>query len=605
MRLPGLLIGLLVACVFLRTLSTPVDFDLWFDIRMGREIAVTGAVPHHETFLASARTFETPYWVNDEWGFAWLSWLVYSHFGLPGLAVAKSVVLALLALFLCLGCRQAGLPPWAVVLLVSAELWMVQGRFMFRPQLLTDVFLAVQTWLALRQEKSERVFLPWAIGGLYCLWSNMHGGIVAGLAVLGALWVGSKFRKVYLLALVAALIGGLLRPGTWQIYAYVTHLFIGRTDTMENNLEWAPMRLEDWLGSPAPYMAMLLVGLILAGVKRKLPPGHLLACAGMTLVASRHNRALGELGACSVGFVARAWSHFLPDSRPTNLVMAALLAVVLCLGPAKPDWNRTDFPEDVYPEGALRYLSENPVPGTLFNSYHLGGFLVFRNAPAVIHGMTSSYPTPLLEDYYAMIQVPARQRELVQKYDVGAFLLHYSAPWDAHAHLAERLWRDPEWALAYWDDGCVLYVKRPLAPEPYSAVNPALRDPFPLGTEKARPELERAPDSALTWRLRGQLELREGRWESAIASYDRAIELAPGEVDAWLGRAQARLGRDDAGGALNDLKQAVALRPDSGVAHYNLAVLYLKTNRPDEARSQAEKALRLDFEPARKLLENL
>ena len=607
MRLPALLVGLLVACVFLRTLGPSIDYDLWFDARMGREIAETGTVPHHETFLASASTFETPYWVNDEWAFALLSWQIDRHFGLPGLAVAKSLVLALLALALCLGCRQAGLPGWAMVILVSAELWMVQGRFMFRPQLFTDVFLAIQSLLILRQEKTERLFLPWTIGLLYALWTNMHGGIIAGLAVLGAIWVGSRFRRVYALALLAALVGGMLRPGTWQIYAYVTHLFVGRTDTMLNNLEWLPMTWDAWLRAPLAYMILFLLGLALAAWKRKLPPGHLLACLGMLWVASRHNRALGELGASSLAFVARAWGVVLPPSRRADLGVAVLLTAVLFLGPGEKDWNRTDFPRNTYPEGVLAYLAQHPVQGTLFNSYHLGGYLVYRNVPAVIHGMTSSYPTLLLNDYQAMLLEPARQQELIDKYHIGGFLLHYTSPDEAHALLAQRLARDPAWSLVDFDDVAFLYVPRT---EPaYHALNPSLPDPFPGGTQAARPELERklrqAPDSALAWCLLGKLEAREKRFNPAVQAFDRSIALEPHQLDAWLGRAQARAALGDAGGAQSDLKQAVSLWPDSAVAHFNLAVLYLNQNQPDQARSEAEKAARLGFEPARKLLERL
>lgn len=603
MRLAGFLMGLLVACVFLRTLSTPIDYDLWFDLRMGQEIAETGAIPHHATFLASARTFQAPYWVNDEWGFAYLSWQLYHHFGLPGLAVAKSAVIALLALLLCLGCRRAGLASWAMVGLVATELWMVQGRFMLRPQLVTDVFLAFQSLLLLRPPRR----LAWGLFALYAVWTNLHGGMVAGLAVLGAVWVGSRLQRRFGLCLLAAALGALVRPDSWQIYAYVYDHFAGRAEMMQNNLEWLPIPLETYLGGPGLFLLLLAIGFGLAAWKRKLVPGELLACLGLTFMAARHNRAVGELGAAGTAFVARAWAPFLPDWRRANLVTAALLVGVICLGPATADWQRTDFPPQVYPVGLLDYLEHHPPRGTLFNSYHLGGFLVFERAPAVVHGMTITYPNQLLRDYLAMLDDPSRQKELVEKYAVGAFLLHYTSPEEAHGRLARRLWDDPDWSLVAFDDVGVLYM--PSTEPGYRALNPALPDPFPGGTRAARPELEaklrQSPESPLAWRLLGQLELREHHWSQALEAYDRSLQLEPRQLDGWLGRAQARLALQDAGGALSDLKQAVSLRPDSGVAHYNLAVLYLKQNNPAQARSEAEKAAQLEFAPARKLLEQL
>lgn len=609
MRLPVLLIGLLVACVFLRTLSTPLDYDLWFDLRMGREIASTGAIPHQETFLASSAVFQAPYWVNDEWGFAWVTWQIYQHFGLPGLAVAKSLLLALLALVLCLSCRLVGLAPWATVALVALELWMVQGRFMLRPQLVTDLLLALQTLLVLRQERSQRVFLPVALVFLYALWTNVHGGLVAGLAVLGALWVGSKFRKLYLYCLLTAALAALARPDSWQIYVYVYDHFAGRKAMMQNNLEWLPIPLDSWLGAAGLFVLVMLAGFLVAWKAGRFRAGHLLACAGLLFTAARHNRAVGELGAATTGLIAHAWGPSLPDRKNFNLLALLLLVGVLLLGPGEADWNRRDFSRRLYPEGALDYLRANRVPGTVFNSYHLGGYLVFREAPALIHGMTITFPDSLMSDYLAALQDPARQEEVEGKYSIGSYLLHYTDPSEAHSWLAGRLARDARWSLVYFDDLAVLYVPTMLGLPSYRAVNPAVTDPFPLGTGQARPELERKlaedPHSPLTWWLLGQLEAREERWQPAVEAYSRALELDDASFGAYLGRAQARLGLRDAGGAESDLKQALALQPSSGVAHYNLAVVYLNLNKPIDARREAEKAVRLRFEPAQRLLERL
>ncbi len=608
MRLPVLLIGLLVACVFLRTLSTPLDYDLWFDLRMGREIASTGSIPHYETFLASATRFEPRYWVNDEWGFAWMSWQIYHAFGLPGLAVAKSGLLASIALVLCLSCRAVGLPPWATVLLVSLELWMVQSRFMLRPQLVTDLLLAVQTWLVLRQERSERLLLPAQVAFLYIIWTNMHGGLMAGLAVLGALWVGSGFRKVYLFSLLAALIAGLVRPDGWQIYLYVLDVF-ARKEMMEGNVEWLPISLTDWLGAPGLFLVFMVGGFVVAWKSGRFRPGHLIACAGLVYTAARHNRAIGELGAATTGLVAHAWGPWLPDKKSLNFLALILLAGVLLLGPGERDWNRSDFSPQLYPERALQFLRAHRVPGTVFSSYHLGGYLVFREAPTFIHGMTSTFPESLMRDYLGSLQDPVRQEEVLGKYSIGSYLLHYTDPSEAHSWLAGRLARDSRWSLAYFDDQVVLYVPTALGLPGYRAVNPVLADPFPGGTAAARPELERKlaedPQSRLGWLLLAQVEAREELWQSAVRAYSRAIELDSRYFAAYLGRGQARMALVDAGGALSDLKQAVALRPESGVAHYNLAVVYLNLNKPTDARREAEKAARLKFEPALRLLERL
>jgi tetratricopeptide (TPR) repeat protein len=67
------------------------------------------------------------------------------------------------------------------------------------------------------------------------------------------------------------------------------------------------------------------------------------------------------------------------------------------------------------------------------------------------------------------------------------------------------------------------------------------------------------PLSARAWRAAGDACQALRRWRQAALAYERALDLMPGDVVAWVGRGEARLlgGRVQAG--LEDLGRAVQL----------------------------------------------
>ncbi|HEY2585806.1 MAG TPA: tetratricopeptide repeat protein [Tepidisphaeraceae bacterium] len=116
--------------------------------------------------------------------------------------------------------------------------------------------------------------------------------------------------------------------------------------------------------------------------------------------------------------------------------------------------------------------------------------------------------------------------------------------------------------------------------------------------EAAVPLLERAvaakPDDAAFVHNLAQACLNCGRADDAIATFDRAINLAPDRPDALLAAATARLARrapGDADDALTLLKRAQLEGLGSPELHQYLAVALLTTGRVDEAIAECTIAI--------------
>ena len=62
----------------------------------------------------------------------------------------------------------------------------------------------------------------------------------------------------------------------------------------------------------------------------------------------------------------------------------------------------------------------------------------------------------------------------------------------------------------------------------------------------------------------GQALLKAGKVQEAEAAFTQAVTATPTDVDAWLGRFQARKAGGNMAGAAADLDQAVKLAPHNG-----------------------------------------
>jgi tetratricopeptide (TPR) repeat protein len=91
----------------------------------------------------------------------------------------------------------------------------------------------------------------------------------------------------------------------------------------------------------------------------------------------------------------------------------------------------------------------------------------------------------------------------------------------------------------------------------------------------------------------GTIQEKKGRFDRALASYLKAVELDPKMASAHvnLGILRSRMQRFE--GAEASLKRAVALDPDYAKAYYNLGLVYAEQAKNDSALASLDRALEL------------
>ena len=105
--------------------------------------------------------------------------------------------------------------------------------------------------------------------------------------------------------------------------------------------------------------------------------------------------------------------------------------------------------------------------------------------------------------------------------------------------------------------------------------------------------IEINPDKDSAWYNRGIALRKLGRYEEAIASYDQAIEIKPDYAVAWVGRGNAldELGRYE--DAIASFDKAIEIQPDDHKAWDNRGIALGNLGRHQEAIASFDKAIEI------------
>ncbi|UPT74048.1 MAG: hypothetical protein M0D55_19855 [Elusimicrobiota bacterium] len=462
--------------------------DLFWHLSAGRWMAAHRAIPSADPF--SFTRLGEP-WLDFEWLLQLFWYGVHSLGGLRALWALKGLSLA--AVWLPVdgllrdkgagaASRAAALALWACAILPMADL---------RADLASAALLAV---LLRRLEAGRASFL---FGfGVFALWSNLHAGFPAGLALYAAYALGQRLggRRIEGLGAEAcgALLGCLLNPyGLGLAAVFAAH---GRDSVGTLVLEWGPI---DWgFRYHRPLIAALFAGAVAARAARRSSPALAAAAAVLavaTAVSSRFAVYFAPVAAAAFG----AAFPGLGLAAGARLLGAASLLLVASAHGA--EWGRAF--SDVFVERAAAdfVVAERETFGRLrvFNTYEWGGYLGWRLGPEgkvfgdgryLFHGQLAEIRKALTspEEMSAFVSRHRLDALLIRRYPErvrGTMLfpdgasVEVTRPW--HASYLPR----SRWALVYADRDALVFVDRAKVPAEWLAAREISDRP---GDEEAR-----------------------------------------------------------------------------------------------------------------------
>ncbi len=242
------------------------SIDLWGRWSLPAVWLATGAFPYRDDFSYTAPGHP---WVDHEWLSGVVFYAVMRATGEPGLTLLKAAAVAATVAPIFWTARRRGLSPLWPFAVLLAGLPRLESGFLTtgRPQNVTfALFALVLALLEAVRHGGRASRLGWLVP-LGLVWSNLHGGFLAGAGVtvlygVGAAAAGRRgaARRAlpYLAAAAAMLATSLVNPYGWRYWPFMWATI--RNKAMID--EWQPVPLggADFLVSKA-LAAVVLAGL--------------------------------------------------------------------------------------------------------------------------------------------------------------------------------------------------------------------------------------------------------------------------------------------------------------------------------------------------------
>ncbi len=172
------------------------DPGTFWHVAVGNKILASGQIIRDDPFSFTRGGCA---WVADQWLAECGMAIVHRLAGWDGLLLVAATLLA--GIYAWIGARllRGGLHLLPTILLLALAMLAGAPQFHVRPLIATIALLAVTfAWLVDVENGSRRLGQLWWLVPLFILWTNLHGGVLAGLGTiglcLGGWWLSAAWK---------------------------------------------------------------------------------------------------------------------------------------------------------------------------------------------------------------------------------------------------------------------------------------------------------------------------------------------------------------------------------------------------------------------------
>lgn len=550
--------------------ETIKDSDLFWHLATGKWIVEHRALPDEDPFTYTTQTYayesfrRTSFILKQSWLSQIILYGAYVLGNYWGILVLRMVIFLSIILLLYKWLREIGLKPTETLLFLIPLAYVLNTFVGDRPNQITFFFSVLSLYLIFSAHNGRT--RGWFLIPTLLLWSNLHGGFILGIALIGicagyeTLIVLFQLKKGHghgrygtiMLIYGLSVIAGGINPSGYDVFYSLMEL---RSSLQAHTIveHVGPLRL--WsLGIHEPLVVIIVSSLVLLsslalGMRNRTGDIPLYGLLSLFLVllsfsAARYIIFLVLLG---VPLSASCVSPHLYHVRPfiKNSLTVILLALFITTSPAEYRGSvlRNPVLEGRLPENVISFIKKHHVKGRLYNSYDIGGYLIWRLYPDMkvfidgrglvqqVYNAHQAINRGSMEDLYGM---PA-WKSFLNTYHVPYIIVQPIHVLGTMSHLVVRLYHDPEWKLNYIDEhrsGVMLFSRDESLPE----VPKVLAFANILNQATAYQKWE--PDNPLIYVTIAKTSLLLGRRSVAIQTLEDAIQRYPSFREdapgAWL-----------------------------------------------------------------------
>lgn len=502
------------------------DADVGWHIRTGEYILDHHAVPREDLYSFSKPEAQ---WYAWEWLTDVIDGSLHRAAGLKGVVLAAAVIIALFATLLVRRMVWRGTHLMAALIVALLGVGAASIHFLARPHIYTLLFLSISMWLIEADLAASRERTPsarassrriWWLVPLAAVWTNMHGGFLALIAVLGLTMAGLACETVlaggwkakeswtnvlrYAGLASACSAATLINPYGWHLHQHVIEYL--RSDWIRNviqEFQSPSFRNENMLQFEVVMLAGLMAALGLFQRRRIVEGLWIVFWAHMALSSARHVPVFITVAAPVVAFeISRWWTAWTAGTGKASLAgivnqiaadslagfnrtsvwpFAAVLALILIgqprpaagtstpVGPAAPNlttaglgihWPQ-DFPDLVFPTRMVHDHAALIDHSRVLTTDQWGDYLIYTNPrwKVFVDGRSDFYGPEVGNQYLGLINGRWDWQQILAKYRFNLALV------PTETAIAQLLKVSPDWRVVE-DDGKRILLVRGSTPVP-------------------------------------------------------------------------------------------------------------------------------------------
>lgn len=436
-------VAALLVVLFVAVLNTVplASNDLWIQMKIGQLTVDSGRIPR--TVLFPFTPARDAVFNAHEWLPSILFHVLDRAIGIDRLLLVQGAAgLAQFGLSWLLARRLCASAPTALLLAASAML-VANYRYVLRPELfalalLTSLLLVLNGY----RDSGRASALLWTVP-IAILWANCHGSFVLGPVVAGTFALGEGLQALadhndarwpqrlrrgiraglpYALCALAMTLSSMVNPRGPELLRFAFQ--VQASDAMHTQIkEWLPTFDPRVVGEPPFRIFVAAVGASLAlavAQWRRLTVADTLLFALFTGLAMQRNRHIVWFGFIALAFCARLIGRRAPRreiEQGLSVLAAGLGLAGLCgcllFGNTR---GATIFesPSNNFSAAMARELEDPSLTGNVYNSYELGGELIYRDWPRLKPSIDSRVDSYGDDYFYAHQQLLVNQPALLQ-----------------------------------------------------------------------------------------------------------------------------------------------------------------------------------------------
>lgn len=466
------------------------DPDFYWHLKTGEYIVAHGALPQADIF---SYTHPGKPWVLHEWLFQVIIYLVQVWGGELGISVFVALILTACLWFIYAICARLLRGDKAKALIVALLYCSFIISSAPRPHLFTFLFFSLFLYILLSFKYFNETARLWVIPLVMVLWANLHGGFFIGLVLVWLFILGewvtcflaeksalARRRSLMQLTLagVLALLATLANPEFIRYWLYPFQVI---------DMEASKGLIEEWRSPDFHqpifiYWLLIIVSFLAAMIYTSRKPDATEFAVPLVFVAgafmARRNIPLAALAMAP--FVAVYMSAGLIDNltrfmarfrkpgqgSPAGTLVGArqlsgkneylmnwalVLFTLLSLTLIYPERQKVIAASlnTIIPVKATDFILREGIKGRMFNTYHYGGYLIYRLYPqqlVFIDGRADMYGDAFVKDALAIYQGSSEWKSRFDRYGIDYVICESESP------LRQLLLQEGKFKLVF-DDG--------------------------------------------------------------------------------------------------------------------------------------------------------